>query len=324
MGNVFSTIRRFLFGWANREFLIFLFFLCVAGFFWLLTTLNENFEQELKIPVRIVNVPDNVVITSGDNDTIRVNIRDKGISLITYLYSKDQKPIDIDFKRYSHTNGKGIVPASDLLKLVNSQLPASAKAVSVKPESEVFYYNNGEKKLVPIQYRGTVEPDKLYFISDVSYMPDSVTIYASEEKMDSIDMVYTETLKYSDFHDSLDVKARLMKIEGVKMIPDVVNIRFQTDMLTEVTIDNIPVKGINMPEGKKLRTFPAKVSVSFVTGMKNYQHMSPDDFLIVADYEELRNSADQKCNIYLRLQPAGIQRVQMETEQVDYLIEEQE
>jgi len=66
------------------------------------------------------------------------------------------------------------------------------------------------------------------------------------------------------------------------------------------------------------------VSVSFVTGMKNYQHMSPDDFLIVADYEELRNSADQKCNIYLRLQPAGIQRVQMETEQVDYLIEEQE
>ena len=45
MGDFLNRAWRFLFSWINREFFIFLFFLAVAGVFWLLTTLNENFEQ---------------------------------------------------------------------------------------------------------------------------------------------------------------------------------------------------------------------------------------------------------------------------------------
>ena len=75
MGSFFNDIRRYLFGWLGREFLIFLFFLAVAGIFWLMTTLNDNFEQELKMPLRLVNVPKNVVITSGENDTHRARQR---------------------------------------------------------------------------------------------------------------------------------------------------------------------------------------------------------------------------------------------------------
>ena len=322
MGDLFRHIRHFLFGWANREFLIFLFFLVVAGIFWLLTTLNESFEQEVKIPVRFVNVPKNVVITSGEEDTLRVTVRDKGISLITYLYNKEQQPIDIDFYRFTQNNGRGSVPNSDLLRLVNAKLPASAKAISVKPDTEIFFYNNGEKKVVPVTYKGQVEPDMLYFISHITYSPDSITIYTSEDNFDNISMVYTQPIREKGFRDSLIVKARLEKKEGVKMVPDEVTVHFYADMLTEVSIDNVPIVGINMPEGKTLRTFPAKVTVSFVTGMKNYQTMTSNDFLIVADYNELKTDSAAKCNIYLRRQPEGIQRIKMETNQVDYLIEE--
>jgi len=322
MGDLFRHIRHFLFGWANREFLIFLFFLVVAGIFWLLTTLNESFEQEVKIPVRFINVPKNVVITSGEEDTLRVTVRDKGISLITYLYNKEQQPIDIDFYRFTQNNGRGSVPNSDLLRLVNAKLPASAKAISVKPDTEVFFYNNGEKKVVPVTYKGQVEPDMLYFISHITYSPDSITIYTSEDNFDNISMVYTQPIREKGFRDSLIVKARLEKKEGVKMVPDEVTVHFYADMLTEVSIDNVPIVGINMPEGKTLRTFPAKVTVSFVTGMKNYQTMTSNDFLIVADYNELKTDSAAKCNIYLRRQPEGIQRIKLETNQVDYLIEE--
>lgn len=322
MGNALQKLRHFLLRWVNREFLIFLFFLIVAGIFWLLMTLNENFEQELKIPVRYVNVPKNVVITSSNADSLRVTIRDKGISLITYLYSKEQQAVIIDFNRYAHDNGTGSVPAADMMKFVNSRLPASAKAISIKPETTTFYFNNGEKKLVPVVYQGKVEPDMLYFISDISYSSDSITVYASEEKLDSIDRIYTEPLHYEGFRDSLVVNARLRHIEGAKLVPDEVTIRFATDMLTEVSINDIPIVGINMPKGTKLRTFPAKLSVSFVTGMKNYQNMSASDFLIIADYNEIETAPSSLCNVYLRRQPEGIQRVKLEKQQVDYLIEE--
>ena len=324
VGTILNDIRRLLFGWANRDFLIFLFFLAVAGIFWLLTTLNENFEQEVKVPLRFVNIPQGIVITSGDEDTLRVMVRDRGISLVTYLYKEGQQPIDIDFKRFSQGQGQGVVPGSDLLRLINAKLPASAKALSVKPDNEVFYYSNGESYTVPVEFQGSVEPDMPYFISNVTYKPDRITIYPSSGTVDSIWKVYTEPLAYSSFRDSLVVKARLKKIDGVKMVPSVVEVHFQTDMLTEVTIDNIPVQGINMPEGQRLRTFPAKLSASFVTGMKNYQSMQPSDFLIVADYLEFSADTAAKCNVYLRRQPAGIQRVRLNATQVDYLIEEQQ
>ena len=40
-------IRSFLFSRANKEFLLFLFFLAISASFWLLMTLNENYEQEV-------------------------------------------------------------------------------------------------------------------------------------------------------------------------------------------------------------------------------------------------------------------------------------
>jgi hypothetical protein len=41
-------------------------------------TLNDTYEKEIKIPVRVNNIPKNVVLTSSSNDTIRVVVRDLG------------------------------------------------------------------------------------------------------------------------------------------------------------------------------------------------------------------------------------------------------
>lgn len=306
----------------GKEILIFLTFLVLAGIFWLFTTLNETFEQEVRIPIRFTSVPKDVVITSGDDDTLRVMVRDKGISFITYLYSNNRQPIEVDFRRYARPNGTGSVPASDLMRLVARRLPASATPISVKPDAQLFYYNYGERKRVPVQYKGQVEPDQLYFISDVKYSTDSVTIYASAEKLDSITRIYTEPLHCTGFRDSLTVLARLQTIAGVKVVPSEVAIRFSTDVLTETSISDVPVVGINMPEGTVLRTFPAKLTVHFVTGIKNFQTLSPTDFLIVADYQEFSADSTTQCNVYLRSQPTSVQRARLDVSRVDYLIEE--
>ena len=50
----------------------------LSAVFWLILTLNETYEKELKVPVRIVNVPKNVVLTSSADDTVRITVRDKG------------------------------------------------------------------------------------------------------------------------------------------------------------------------------------------------------------------------------------------------------
>lgn len=322
MHRLLIIIRSFLFSKANREFLIFLFFLALSGVFWLLMTLNETYEKEIEVPVHITDVPTDVMLTNDEVDTIKVVIRDRGMLLIPYLYGDKLQHISVSFKTYAQSSGMGSVPGSDLTKIIKQHLVASSKIVSIKPEKLTFYYTTGIGKRVPVRWKGRVIPEELYFLSHVSYSPDSVTVYASEERLDTIHMAYTEQLNYVGFRDTLAVDCQLRKMEGVKTVPDRVKVTFYTDVLTEESIDNIPVQCINLPKGKVLRTFPAKVSVKFVTGVNVYRTLSPSDFIVIADYNEIVDLQAEKCNLYLQEVPQGVTRTELVTKQVDYLIEE--
>lgn len=314
----------FLFSRANKEFVVFVFFLALSGAFWLFTTLNQVYEHEFAIPVSVVGVPKNAVLTSEETDTVRMTIRDKGITLLTYMYGDLLQRVNVSFKTYSRPNGTGVIMASDLQKLVYQQLANGSRITSVKPEKLEFYYNYGAKKMVPVRWSGRVMPEEMFFISRVAYSPDSVTIYASHEKLDSINVVYTEQLNYANFRDTLNANCELAKIKGVKMVPDHVRVTFFTDVLTEEQIEGVPIKAINMPVGKHLRTFPAKVNISFVTGVSVYRNLKPSDFTVVADYNDIINHPTEKCHIYLKSVPRGISRTRLETTMVDYLIEDVE
>lgn len=323
MGSIWRLFRDFLFSRTNKELLIFVFFIALSGIFWLSMTLNETYEQEFSIPVTVVGVPKNVVLTSEETDTIRMTIRDKGITLAAYMYGDMLKNVKINFKPYAHSNGTGIVTTSELQKIVYQHLVSSSKIISTKPDKLEFFYNYGANKRVPVRWTGRVIPEDLYFISRVKYYPDSVDVYASQTLLDSISVVYSEHLNYVNFRDTLVVNANLEKIKGVKMVPDHIKMEFFTDVLTEEKLDGIPVEGINMPPGKILRTFPMKVTVSFVTGVSVYRSLKPEDFTIVADYDEIAANPSEKCRIYVKKSPPGISRVHLNINEVDYLIEEQ-
>lgn len=319
---IIIIVRNFLFSRTNREFLIFLFFFALSGIFWLLMTLNETYEREVVIPIRIVDIPTDVMLTSEETDTVRAVVRDRGLLLLTYIYGEELKHVEVKFKNYDLSGGNGIIPTNEMVKILQQHMASSSKIVSIKPDKFKYFYNTGASKRVPVRWRGRVIPEQMYFLSQVSYSPDSVTIYASEERLDSIRMAYTEPLNYVNFRDTLQVDCQLRKIEGVKMVPDHVKTTFYTDVLTEVSTKDIPVQGINMPPDKVLRTFPAKVEVKYVTGVNVYRSIHPSDFTVVVDYNELHDNPSEKCNLYLRDVPQGITRASLVTKQVDYLIEE--
>ena len=316
-----QIVSDFVFSNTNKDFLVFLFFLGLSGIFWLSLTLNETYEREFSIPVSVVDIPKNAVLTSDEVDTIKMTIRDKGIVLVAYQYGDYLNRLRIPFKNYTRNNGSGSVPASELQKLVYQNLVSSSKITACKPDKLEFFYNYGTHKKVPVRWSGRVIPEELYFISRVDYSPDSVTVYASDEKLDSINIIYTETLNYANFRDTLTITCHLAKLKGVKVVPDKVKINFYTDVLTEENIEGVPIQGINLPEGKVLRTFPAKVTVSFVTGVSVFRNLRPEDFTIVADYNEIKRHPSEKCRITLKNVPPGISRARLDVTLVDYLIE---
>lgn len=306
----------------NKEFLIFLFFLALSSSFWLLMSLNETYEKEYCIPVTLTGVPHNTVMTGELSDTARIVVRDKGFTLLTYSYGKKFRPLSFRFASYANTQkGKGYVPTADMQRQVLAQLYGSTKLVSVKVEHQDFFFNFGQSKRVAVKMTGKISTSQTYYLANTSISPNVVTIYAHKSLLDSISAIYTLPVNLTNLRDTIHQQVELQQIRGVKVVPSTVKVSLYPDILTEESME-VPITAVNMPEGKTLRTFPAKVNVRFTVGARVFRTIKPEMFRVVADYKDIEKQADEKCPLQLVKWPRNVSRARLEISHVDYLIEQ--
>ena len=320
---IFKVVGNFLFSSLNKEFLIFLFFLLLSGAFWLMMALNETYEEELQVPVRLVGMPRNAVMTDEPADTVKVTVRDKGFTLVTYKYGHWFRPLTFKFATYANEDqGHGAIPAADIIKQVQSQLYGSSKLLSVKPEKLDFYFTYGASKKVPIRFRGKISTSKSYYLAHTEFSPMMVTAYANKKVLDELKYVEIEPFNYRNLQDTIHQNVRLQKIRGVKLVPSTVRLSVYPDVLTEESIE-VPVSAVNMPAGMVLRTFPSRVTVRFTIGASQFRMIRPEQFNVVVDYQALAENPSDKCTLQLRSVPSSVSKAKLELDKVDYLLEQQ-
>ncbi len=320
---IFKVVGNFLFSSLNKEFLIFLFFLLLSGAFWLMMALNETYEEELKVPVRLVGMPRNAVMTDEPADTVKVIVRDKGFTLVTYKYGHWFRPLTFKFATYANEDqGHGAIPAADIIKQVQSQLYGSSKLLSVKPEKLDFYFTYGASKKVPVRFRGKISTSKSYYLAHTEFSPMMVTAYANKNVLDELKYVEIEPFNYRNLQDTIRRNVRLQKIRGVKLVPSTVRLSVYPDVLTEESIE-VPVSAVNMPAGMVLRTFPSRVTVRFTIGASQFRMIRPEQFNVVVDYQTLAENPSDKCTLQLRSVPSSVSKAKLELDKVDYLLEQQ-
>ncbi len=319
---IFSFVRNFLSTIVNKEFLIFLFFLSVSGLFWLVITVTETYEREFSVPLRLVNVPKDIVVTSEVDDTVKVTIRDKGYILLAYKYTLTDDPISIDYKLHAPKDEKSTVSASELQKLIYQQLSKSSRIISLKPDRLVYYFTRGKSKTVPLRLNGKIVMGQSHYVSRIVFSPERVDVYARKSLLDSIHYAFTENMVISNLTDTIVRTVALKKVLGAKFVPSEVKVTIYPDILTEANVE-VPITAVNMPEGKTLRTFPSRVKVLFVAGVGNVRNISANQFRVEADYSDIEAHPSEKCSLSLVAMPQGVRNPRLEISEVDYLIETQ-
>ena len=306
----YTTVKNFLLGPKNKEFLIFLFFFFVSAAFWLLQSLNETFDVELKVPLKLENVPSDVVITSDLPSDLNVMVRDK-------------VPVRVDYKDYDKGNASGRVSVTllDVQKKVQAQLLSSTRIVSLKPDTLEFFFNKGARKKVPVKLAGGVETSPEYYLQQVEFTPGSVEVLAPSAILDTITEAFITPVYFSDLSANEKTINVLRPVRGAKFIPDQVEMNVMIDLYTEKTVE-VPVFGVNFPGSKDLRTFPSKVKVTFRVGMSRFKEITADDFVLAVTYEELMKNRSPKIQLHLKSMPSGVSNVRIEPSEVDYLIEQ--
>ena len=124
------------------------------------------------------DVPNNIVLTSEPPSELRVRVKDKGTVLLNYMLGKSFFPVNLSFSDYKGQNNHVKIFASEFEKKILSQLNASSKILSIKPDTLDYIYSTGKSKLVPVHFQGKVTAGLQYYVSDTICSPDSVLVYA--------------------------------------------------------------------------------------------------------------------------------------------------
>ncbi len=317
----YREIKAFLFSKANKEFLIFLLFFVVSSVFWLLKTLDEEYEEDFNIPVKIINLPENAVVVSDVPSTVKVTLKDRGTMILRYLYGTNFSPIVINYNDYTPENMTLSVSGTDLRRKIIPQLASSTRLSTLRPDGLTLEYVIGNGKKVPVRFKGDVKTEYPYFLSGVKCRPDSVTVFASTETLAHISAVYTQAQSFPNFKESRTVNLPLQLIPGTKITPGTVKVTLFSDMYTEKTVE-VPIVGVNFPAEKMLRTFPSKVNVSFQIGLSRFKTVKAEDFISTISYEELLNATTPSFNVTLKSYPPGIKHIKIDPPTVDFLIEQ--
>jgi len=322
MKKLLKAIGRALVGMINHNALVFLFFLVVSAIFWLLQTLNETFEVEVTIPVRLENIPENVLITTEPPSEITAIVQDRGTTLVRYWRRKEFKPLLLDFNEFDNglVTSRVQVPQSVIKRSVESLLEGTSHLLSLRPDTIEYYYNRGLRYRLPVKVCGTFTASPQNYILDLETDPDSVDVYAPTAILDTMRAAYTKALTFTDLTTTTTKKTRLVPIRGVKYEPDEVNVTAQVDFYTEKTLE-VPIIGLNFPADKVLRTFPAKAQVTFRVGAAQFKNITPESFVLATTYEELLKNTSAKYHLHLKSLPPGISNVRISPQDVDYLIE---
>lgn len=305
----------------NKQFLIFLFFLALSSVFWIFQTLNETYEEDFQVPLELRNVPSNVVITTDLPENLHILLHDKGSQLLAYRYTRQFKPVVVDYNTYSNPSGHVSILGNELQRQIAAQLLPGTQMLGLKPDTLDFYYNFGQFKRVPIRPLGEVRAGRLYSLAKTVYSEDSVTVYASREQLDTITAAYLQPFNLRNLTDTTHVKSNFVKVKGAKFVPAQIGVTFCIDRLVEKTIQ-VPVQQVNFPASKQLRTFPATVKVTFQVGMGLYRKITSENFVLVVNYEDLLKNKSTYCHLSLKTIPEGVSHVRISPQDVEYVIEE--
>jgi hypothetical protein len=315
-----TKVRSFLLKALSGESLIFLFFVVIATGFWLLQTLDNDYEMVVDVPVHLRGVPDDVVITEEPVAKLRVKVKDKGSALLNYIISRRMRSIPIDFAEHKDVGGEVQIPTVIFERDMQSRLNISTKIVEILPDTLSYLFCDGECRRLPVVATGRIKTARQYYLSNVILEPDSVLAYAPHNILDTLTAARTEAVDHRDLSETISEEVGFSYVRGVKFVPEKVKLTCHVDVYTEKTVE-VPVVGDGFPAGMVPRSFPATVKVTFMVGLDRFSDIHISDFAAHIHYDEYLNNSDDKLDVTLDSWPDFISNVRVSPEKVDFLIE---
>ncbi len=307
---------------SGRDLAVFVLALLLAFSIWLIHNLSLKYNDYLTSRVIAqcnLEGHSNMSINSSD---VVARCRATGYQALTSKVRR--KPVTISFNP-SVMRHKGddlfYVLSSDLTEYAHLIYGEGATLEYFVSDTVFFRFPEVDYKKVPVHPVYSISFAEQYMgDGELKVVPDSVTIYGESHRLDRIDRVFTDHIKYSSLTSDIQGVVPLEKIGNVRMSAEEVHFMLDVTRYVEIT-RTLPVKVVNLPPDKGLQVFPSSVVVSarlsFPLVDAGYENIE-----LMVDYDDYLNSLSGKCPVKLSNVPKGLISYEVEPVAVNCVMED--
>lgn len=303
--------------WRNT--LLFLGFLVLAFIFWLMLFFQRDIESTYKIPLKYVNIPDDVVFDNPLPGEIEIRVADKGSEIFRYTFSlKDSMEIDVaKFKEDRINNLQGM----ELSQLIRAKLFQSTNLKAYYPVNISLVTSKLQKKELKIIFDGEISTNRSNLVADsATILPETVTAYGSQNQLSEITSATTEYTLFNNLKATSQLKVKIKPVPGIKFVPDWVEIYIPIQEFTERSFE-VPITVRNAPSHIDVKFFPSQTEVSFSVTLEEYKKIAPEDFEIELDYRKFHDNDNGRVDLELSESPPAIRNIRISPSSVEFLLE---
>lgn len=305
-----------------KEALIFFCFVLLALGFWLLQSLQQEYEIDINIPVRYKNIPPDISFNGSIPENINVRVKDKGSVLLNYSFGRAFVPIEASLKtNQGKKEGKLTITKKEIESDIKKQLIATTSLIGFEPQSINIEYSKRLKKEIPVSFDGTVHTEAGFKVSgDIVIIPSNIDVYASNKILDTLKTVQTVFTEIKKGNKTITRNLQLKKIEGTTFEPTAVSVTIPIEEFTEKTLE-IPVVCTNLPSHYILRTFPSTVKINFSVPLSQFKEVSAEEFAIRISFADLEQNVSGTLPLHLTKKPDWVDAVTIVPDKIEFILE---
>lgn len=314
-----SERLRQLAGTGNREWIVFLMSLALAVIVWLLVALAQPYAGTVSVPVVAQCNIEGYGTESSNTVLVSARCRTDGYRLLREQSRRNRRVVKVKFNRSDMRRtgpGEYCVIGGAKNSYVNQFFGEDTQVEAFITDTLRFLFPQENHKKVPVEVPLSINCRSQYMQSGpFRILPDSITVYGSQERLDAVERVTSSRLLLTDVHESRQGVLKLNPVKGVRFSADEVSYQLPVSRYVELRT-TVPVEVSGAPAGNSLQVYPPQAQVVLRCAFP----LAKDplaSFKLYIDWTDFSSSLGGRCTPRVRNLPAGVLEYRIEPEVFD-------
>ncbi len=286
---------------TRGDLLAFFISLFIATVLWFLIVLNDTYTTNISYPIAYKNIPKNKTISNELPKRITLTIQGNGFDLITYQLNKFLFPYVVNIQKLTteQKSNRIVLQTNNILPSLTKKFKASVKITNISPSEIYIDLSNIIRKKLPVKSYFTYTLAHQYVLDGkIKISPKKITVTGPETIIDTLHYIETEHFDFGKINKVIKRTIPIKKYSKIKTDTKYVTVYIPAYKYTENSLQ-IPIILENKPDTIKAKLIPQKVTVKYKVALKNYKKVKPENFIILADFNNLENG-NNTLKLYLR------------------------